>query len=144
LNCYSFKVYMKVCRCYVCWVMSGTENRGICSKNSFISLIWFYQTLYGSHFRNIGAPFMWKLKKKYDYWWKKYGLEKTDRATKTSLFDRNWTTIPNSLIASFLRLQCSTFVFVKGRGTCGSGKRNVKIWINFRKSPRFSLTSPLC
>jgi hypothetical protein len=33
------------------------------------------------------------------------------------------------------------FVFVKGRGTCGSGERNVKIWIDFRKSPRFSLTS---
>ena len=33
---------------------------------------------------------MWILKKKYDYWWKKYGLEKIDRATKTSLFDRNW------------------------------------------------------
>jgi hypothetical protein len=33
--------------------------------------------------------------------------------------------------------------FVKGRGTCGSGERIVKIWINFRKSPRFSLTSPL-
>jgi hypothetical protein len=32
------------------------------------------------------APFMWTLKKKYDYWWKKYGLEKTDRATKTSTF----------------------------------------------------------
>jgi hypothetical protein len=30
------------------------------------------------------------LKKKYDYWWKKYLLEKTDRATNTSLFDRNW------------------------------------------------------
>ena len=27
--------------------------------------------------------------------------------------------------------------FVKGRGTCGSGERNVKIWIDFRKSPRF-------
>ena len=25
-------------------------------------------------------------------WAKKYGLEKTDRATKTSLFDRNWAT----------------------------------------------------
>ena len=37
----------------------------------------------------------------------------------------------------------SLFVFVKGRGTCGSGERNVKIWIDFRKSPRFSLTSPL-
>jgi hypothetical protein len=49
-----------------------------------------HQTLYGSHFRNMGAPFMWILKKKYDYWWKKCGLEKTDRATKTSLFDRNW------------------------------------------------------
>jgi hypothetical protein len=33
--------------------------------------------------------------------------------------------------------------FVKGRGTCGSGERNVKISIDFRKSPRFSLTSPL-
>ena len=33
--------------------------------------------------------------------------------------------------------------FVKGRGTYGSGERNVKIWIDFRKSPRFSLTSPL-
>jgi hypothetical protein len=31
------------------------------------------------------------LKKKYDYWWKKKGLEKTDR-TETLLFDRNWTT----------------------------------------------------
>jgi hypothetical protein len=51
-----------------------------------------HQTLYGSHFRNMGAPFMWILKKKYDYWWKKYGLEKTDRATETSLFDRNWAT----------------------------------------------------
>jgi hypothetical protein len=30
-----------------------------------------------------------------------------------------------------------------GRGTCGSGERKVKIWIDFRKSPRFSLTSPL-
>ena len=34
-------------------------------------------------------------------------------------------------------------VFVKGRGTCGSGERNVKIWIDFRMSPRLSLTSPL-
>jgi hypothetical protein len=33
--------------------------------------------------------------------------------------------------------------FVKGRETCGSGERNVKIWIDFRKSPRFSLTLPL-
>jgi hypothetical protein len=37
----------------------------------------------------------------------------------------------------------SLFVFVKGRGTCGSGERNVKILIDFRKSPIFSLTSPL-
>jgi len=43
-----------------------------------------------SNFRNMWAPFMWILKKKYDYWWKKYGLEKTDMATKTSLFDRHW------------------------------------------------------
>jgi hypothetical protein len=33
--------------------------------------------------------------------------------------------------------------FVKGRGTCSSGERNVKILIDFRKSPRFSLTSSL-
>ena len=33
--------------------------------------------------------------------------------------------------------------FVKGRGACGSGDRNVKILKDFRKSPRFSLTSPL-
>jgi hypothetical protein len=33
--------------------------------------------------------------------------------------------------------------FVKGRVTCGSGERNVKILIDFRKSPIFSLTSPL-
>jgi hypothetical protein len=33
--------------------------------------------------------------------------------------------------------------FVKGRETCSSGERKVKIWIDFRKSPRFSLTSPL-
>jgi hypothetical protein len=31
----------------------------------------------------------------------------------------------------------SLFVFVKARGTCGSGERNVKIWIDFWKSPRF-------
>ena len=44
--------------------------------------------------------------------------------------------IPNILLRSL-------FVFVKGRGTCGNGKRNAKIWIDFRKSRRFSLTSPL-
>jgi hypothetical protein len=32
--------------------------------------------------------------------------------------------------------------FEKDRGTCGSGERNVKIWIDFRNL-RFSLTSPL-
>jgi hypothetical protein len=37
----------------------------------------------------------------------------------------------------------STFVFVKGRGTCRSGERNDKIWIEFPKSLKFSLTSPL-
>jgi hypothetical protein len=35
------------------------------------------------------------------------------------------------------------FVLVKGSGTCGGRERNVKIWIDFRKSPRFSLTSLL-
>jgi hypothetical protein len=34
---------------------------------------------------NMGASFTWILKKKYDYWWKKYWLDKTD-----ALFDRNW------------------------------------------------------
>jgi hypothetical protein len=29
------------------------------------------------------------------------------------------------------------------RGTCGSWERNAKIWIDFRKSSRFSLISPL-
>ena len=33
--------------------------------------------------------------------------------------------------------------FVKGRGTCGSEERNVNILIDFRKSPRFPLTSPI-
>jgi hypothetical protein len=33
--------------------------------------------------------------------------------------------------------------FVKGMGTCGSWERNVEILIDFWKSPRFSLTSPL-
>ena len=28
-----------------------------------------HMSLYVSHFRNMGAPFMWILKKKYDYWW---------------------------------------------------------------------------
>ena len=37
----------------------------------------------GSNFRNVEAPFTWILKKKYDYWWKKYWLTKTDRANKT-------------------------------------------------------------
>ena len=51
--------------------------------------------------------------------------------------------IPNSLIASFLSSLCSTFCFVKGRVTCGSGERNIKILLAFWKSPRFSLTLPL-
>ena len=38
----------------------------------------------------MGASFTLILKKKYDHWWEKYWLEKTDRATKTLLFDRNW------------------------------------------------------
>jgi hypothetical protein len=64
----------------------------ILKRMQLTSLEWNieHQTLFGSNFRNMGAPFMWILKKKYDYWWKKYGLEKTDRATKISLFDRNW------------------------------------------------------
>ena len=34
---------------------------------------------YGSYFRNMRASFTWILKKRYDYWWTKYWLEKTDK-----------------------------------------------------------------
>ena len=54
---------------------------------------------------------------------------------------RVWCSIFYSKLVNCILLR-SLFVFVKGRGTCGSGERNVKIWIDFRKSPRFSLTSP--
>ena len=54
---------------------------------------------------------------------------------------RVWCSIFYSKLINCILLR-SLFVFVKGRGTCGSGERNVKIWIDFRKSPRFSLTSP--
>jgi hypothetical protein len=72
---------------------------------------------------------MWILKKRYDY---------TDMKRLTGC-------------TLFCNLQSRTGVYVtaspwpvyKGRGTCSSGKRNAKIWIAFRKSPRFSLTSPL-
>ena len=53
---------------------------------------------------------------------------------------RVWCSIFYSKLVNCILLK-SLFVFVKGRGTCGSGERNV-IWIDFRKSPRFSLTSP--
>ena len=58
---------------------------------------------------------------------------------------RVWCSIFYSKLVKciLLRSLCNTFVFVKGRGTCCSRERNVKIWIDFRKSPRFSLTSPL-
>jgi hypothetical protein len=52
--------------------------------------------------------------------------------TKTSLFDRNWAT---SLKPR--RRNCPL------RETCSSAERNAKILIDFRKSPRFSLTLPL-
>jgi hypothetical protein len=55
---------------------------------------------------------------------------------------RVWCSIFYSKLVNCILLR-SLFVFVKGRGTCGSGEKNVKIWIDFRKSPRFSLTSPL-
>jgi hypothetical protein len=55
---------------------------------------------------------------------------------------RIWCSIFYSKLVNCILLR-SLFVFMKGRGTCGSGERNVKIWIDFRKSPRFSLTSPL-
>ena len=48
--------------------------------------------------------------------------------------------IPNSLITSFLRSLCSTFVLWKVGGTCDSRKRHIQILLAFRKSPRFSLT----
>jgi hypothetical protein len=52
---------------------------------------------------------------------------------------RVWCSIFYSKLVNCILLR-SFFVFVKGRGTCGSGE---KIWIDFWKSPRFSLTSPL-
>jgi hypothetical protein len=55
---------------------------------------------------------------------------------------RVWCSIFYSKLVNCILLR-SLFVFVKGRGTCSSGERNAKIWIDFRKSPRFSLTSPL-
>jgi hypothetical protein len=55
---------------------------------------------------------------------------------------RVWCSIFYSKLVNCILLR-SLFVFVKGRGTCGSGERNVRIWIDFRKSPRFSLTLPL-
>ena len=55
---------------------------------------------------------------------------------------RVWCSIFYSKLVNCILLR-SLFVFVKGRGTCGSGERNVNIWIDFRKSPRSSLTSPL-
>jgi hypothetical protein len=55
---------------------------------------------------------------------------------------RVWCSIFYSKFVNCILLR-SLFVFVKGRGTCGSGERNVKIWIDFRKSSRCSLTSPL-
>jgi hypothetical protein len=55
---------------------------------------------------------------------------------------RVWCSIFYSKLVNCILLR-SLFVFVKGRGTCGSGERTVKIWIDFRKSPIFSLTSPL-
>jgi hypothetical protein len=55
---------------------------------------------------------------------------------------RVWCSIFYSKLVNCILLR-SLFIFVKGRGTCCSGERNAKIWIDFRKSPRFSLTSPL-
>ena len=55
---------------------------------------------------------------------------------------RVWCSIFYSKLVNCILLR-SLFVFVKGRGACSSGERNVKIWIDFRKFTRFSLTSPL-
>jgi hypothetical protein len=55
---------------------------------------------------------------------------------------RVWCSIFYSKLVNCILLR-ALFVFVKGRGTCGSGERNLTFWIDFRKSPRFSLTSPL-
>ena len=55
-----------------------------------------------------------------------------------------WPIFYSKLVNCILfKIIVQQFRFVKGRGTCGSGERKVKIWIDFRKSPRFSLTSPL-
>ena len=47
---------------------------------------------------------------------------------------RVWCLIFYSKLVNCILLR-SLFIFVKGRGTCGSGERNVKIWIDFWKSP---------
>jgi hypothetical protein len=45
---------------------------------------------------------------------------------------RVWCSIFYSKLVNCILLR-SLFVFEKGRGTCGSGERNVKIWIDFQK-----------
>jgi hypothetical protein len=54
-----------------------------------------------------------------------------------------------NIIKIKLSVDCNLFkivmqhvCFVKGRGICSSGERSVKILLDFRKSPRFSLVSP--
>ena len=76
----------------------------------------------------------------------------TNNHTFSTIFTCSWNLthtgfdvqyfIPNSLIASFLRSLCSMFVLWKVGEHAVVGKETL-IWIDFRKSPRFSLTSPL-
>ena len=49
-----------------CWTM-------ILKRMQLTNLEWNieHQTLYGSNFSHMGAPFTWILKKKYNCWWKK-------------------------------------------------------------------------
>ena len=58
---------------------------------------------------------------------------------------RVWCSIFYSKLVNciLLKITVQHIRFVKDTGTCNSGERNVKIWIDFRKSPSFSLTSPL-
>jgi hypothetical protein len=53
---------------------------------------------------------------------------------------RVWCSIFYSKLVNCILLR-SLFVFVKGRGTCDSRERNVKIWIDFRKSKTDSATN---
>jgi hypothetical protein len=104
-----------------------------------LSELWMFNVIYLQYFCYIMF-----------YWWRR--LDQTSNLLLSPWPKHKWlypvhlhmggSRIHKSLIALFYEFPTS-LSGLKGRGTCGSGERNVKIWIDFRKSPRFSLTSPL-